>query len=151
MNQELILCFHASEIHRCSNKNFSWIRVNYSELLILPLTMELKPSPESWAIERQNNQVKHCVSNSLINLHSGVFMYFSNRTQRSFCMILSKVARLYYSSQMHFSFSLSINIWGFKKWVANLTKSMFKAREKDIILMDQELRTLQFVTPAGML
>ena len=140
MNQELILCFHALEVHRCSNKNFSWIRVNYSELLMLPLTMELRPSPGSLAIGRHNNQVKHCVSNSLINLHTGVYVS-SNKTQRSFCMTLSK-SLFYIFIIPHWCIFLCINIWSFKKWIAYLTKSKFKAREKNVILIDQELRTL---------
>ena len=43
----------------------------------------------SWAIERQNDQVKHHVSSSLFNHYSGVFASFQNKTQRFHCMTLS--------------------------------------------------------------
>ena len=76
----------------------------------------------------------------------------SNKTQRSYCMTLSNhsLKFLWFLTDV-FSFFLCIDIWSFKKWVAYLTKSKFKAREKNVILMNQELRTLQFVTPTGTL
>ena len=66
----------------------------------------------------------------------------SNKTQRSYCMTLSK--SLFYISWFltdAFSFFLCIDIWSFKKWITYLTKSKLKAREKNVILKDQELRT----------
>ena len=48
-----------------------------------------QPSLGSWAIERQNDQVKHYVSSSLFYHCSGVFINFQNKTQRFYCMTLS--------------------------------------------------------------
>jgi hypothetical protein len=42
----------------------------------------------SRAIERQNNQVKHYVSSSLLNYYSGVLQVFRNKTQIFNCMTL---------------------------------------------------------------
>jgi hypothetical protein len=50
----------------------------------------------SWAIERQNNQVKHYVSSSLLNHYSRVFINFQNKTQRFHCMTLSSLSYIWY-------------------------------------------------------
>ena len=47
-----------------------------------------QPSLGSWPIERQNDQVKHYVSSSLLNLYSRVFIGFQNKTQSFLCMTL---------------------------------------------------------------
>ena len=52
------------------------------DLLILPLTMGLIAISWVLVVERQNDEVKHYVSHSLINYCSGVFARFLNKTQR---------------------------------------------------------------------
>jgi hypothetical protein len=73
MDQELLQCFHASKYTCVQTRILLRIRANYSNF---KLTCYLQlwsfwPSLGSWVIERQNNQVKRCVSSSSINLHSG--------------------------------------------------------------------------------
>ena len=51
-----------------------------------------QPSLGSWAIERQNDQVKHYVSSSLFNHYSEVFVSFQNKTQGFHCLTLSSLS-----------------------------------------------------------
>ena len=46
----------------------------------------------SWAIERQNDRVKHYVSSSLFHHYSRVFISFQNKTQRFHYMTLSSLS-----------------------------------------------------------
>jgi hypothetical protein len=76
LDQELIQCFHASKVYMLSNKKFS------SRLDKTALTFKLthisfnygafQLSLGSWAIERQNNQIKHYVSSFSFDHYSGV-------------------------------------------------------------------------------
>ena len=74
---------------------FLWIRINQSDFQTYPYYFNhgaSQPSLGSWAIERQNDQVKHYVSSSLLNHYSGVFMGFQNKIQNFYGMTLSSLS-----------------------------------------------------------
>jgi len=67
-------------------------------------------SPGSWAVERQNNQVKHYTSHSFISYYSRAFAKFFNKTQ-SFLIWPFLVSHLCYfwilnKARMMYTFSL---------------------------------------------
>jgi hypothetical protein len=67
----------------------------------------------SWKTE----QVKHCVSSPSINLHSGVFVYFQNKTQRfllydPFWSLIFGIFGSFPRQWWCFAFSLSLRICG---------------------------------------